>query len=105
MEKTTCNTINLNDIEEVLFSSLSKEEQEDYLSICDHEMKEYLKQKDATVPKPITIILGFFIYKLYPSVNTLIIVLISGMIFVYYIEKYKRFLFIKSYNNKNRRNG
>lgn len=50
--------------------------------------------------KFILYILGFFIYKLYPSTNTLIIVLISGMIFVYYIEKYKRFLFIKEEINK-----
>lgn len=50
--------------------------------------------------KFILYILNFFIYKLYPSTNTLIIVLISGMIFVYYIEKYKRFLFIKEEINK-----
>ena len=50
--------------------------------------------------KFILYILSFFIYKLYPSTNTLIIVLISGMIFVYYIEKYKRFLFIKEEINK-----
>lgn len=50
--------------------------------------------------KFILYILGFFIYKLYPSTNTLIIVLISGMIFVYYIEKYKKIFFIKEEINK-----
>lgn len=43
---------------EILFSSLSSEEQRDYLICCDEEAKLQLNKDDATIPKPIEIILG-----------------------------------------------
>jgi hypothetical protein len=58
MNKTS-NIIDLDEYnEEILFSSLTKQEQEDYLICCDKEMKEELRKEGATIPKPINLVLG-----------------------------------------------